>query len=123
MAYAMGDLDAFDALTHGIGFHVNKSARKDNLESDYNKIVQDATIHIRMVNDAINHQESEKAMELSKDSRMDDYMAIYMMDKNISNLRKMEQKSDDDGNFDKADELQQKIVEKMKEVINKYGKP
>jgi hypothetical protein len=67
VAFAMGETSAFDMVTHGVGFHVNTNRIKGyDIEAEYKKVYDAATLSQRMYHDAMNHNEFDKAEAISK---------------------------------------------------------
>jgi len=117
MAYLMGDIDAFDALTHGVGFHVNKARVQDDIEERYNEVLRDARLHVRMFNEAKNEHNLAKVVGLSKDQYHRKYAEILSIESKIRELEDAKKSLEDNGEFDSASKLEERISHLMMKSI------
>jgi hypothetical protein len=117
IGFSMGDLDAFDALTHGVGFHVGKATTKDKFEEDYESALRDARLYTRMFNKAKKEHDLAAVVELAKDKSHKQYMYILSLEKKIKKLERAQGILEDNGEFENANKLKEKIIFLKKKVV------
>ncbi|MBN2818612.1 MAG: hypothetical protein JXP36_06565, partial [Bacteroidales bacterium] len=119
LAFALGEIDAFDAVSHGVGIHLNSKRNYPKLEREYNKAVDEAEIYIRSIKDKLKHGELEEASELSKDTRKTtNSSTILKLDNNIKKLRERCLALEEAGKDDEAEKCQEMIDERMQQAVD-----
>ncbi|RKZ05835.1 hypothetical protein DRQ25_15270, partial [Candidatus Fermentibacteria bacterium] len=122
-ALAMGEIDAFDALSHGVGMHMGRNFMdRDELADQFKKIVKTSTIYIRETNQANKDRDTEKynAMRSSIE-----YRKARLIKSKEGTIDDLQERYDDA--LDRADDLQAEKLKlemevKMQQIIDQYNK-
>ncbi|WP_321995360.1 JAB domain-containing protein [Draconibacterium orientale] len=122
LSFALGEISAFDALSHGIGIHMKSKRTYNSINNDYEAIVEEAFIHDRMIKDRIKHGEFEEAQKLMQDKiKTKRSKDLLNLDKEIKQLREQRYLRDEVGDEDASAKIQSEIEKKMEYAIKLYS--
>ncbi len=119
LAFALGEISAFDAISHGVGIHMKSKRTFSNLNKEYDSIIDEAFIHDSMIKDKMKHGEFEEAQKLIQDKEKTELSKkLLNVDKEIKKLREERYLRDEVGDNEASEKIQQEIDKKMRFALD-----
>ena len=121
VSYTMGDIDGFDAISHGLGIHVNTANIKDDdISKKYKEASKKADITYRMQKDAEVHEEFDKSVEMLEGVEYEKAFIFRIERSMIRDMEEMKREALDNANNVLVKELQAMIDAKMLQMVEDY---
>ncbi|WP_346862839.1 hypothetical protein [uncultured Draconibacterium sp.] len=118
LSFALGEISAFDALSHGVGIHIGSVRSYDTLEKEYEIVIDEAIIYHGMIKDKMKHGETEEAHSLMSDKeKMAQSIRLLRYDKEIKKLRELRLKLIEYGDEAKSEKLDIEIEQLMIKAV------
>ncbi len=118
LSFALGEISAFDAVSHGVGIHMKANRDFNSLDKEYEKTVDEATVHIRSIKDKIKHGEYEESKKLlSNTDKTISSNQILILDNQVKDIRELLVKSEEAGNEEFFEKYEKMIMDKKIQII------
>ena len=122
-AFAMGELDGFDALSHGVGMHMsNNTIKVEDISKEYNKIEKESEIIMRRVNLAKKDQKYKEQIELQQSEDFKKASLIHRNKGIIKDYRERYTEALNRSDLKTADRIKLQMEVKMQQIVEQYNK-
>jgi hypothetical protein len=123
VGFAMGEIDGFEAISHGVGMHMSRNTiKQDDVPEIYKGIEKEAKTYITKVNFYKKEKDFEKVQELT-DS--EDYLKYKMVNRYKGVIKDLQEKYDNsimESNTKQAENYKLQMEAKMQQIIEQYNK-
>ena len=121
--YVMGEIDGFNALSHGVGMHMSRNLiKQEDIRDQYDKIKKESTIYIRKVNTARKDSQTDEYLVLTGNDDYHKAMLVTRYDGIIKDYKERHTEALNRADNRIAADIKLQMENIMQQIVEQYNK-